>query len=357
MKLSKEAWEKRISDIVEASKTSSTYTEISEKTGLAHVQIERAFREDAESEKLVQQNLKRNKEEKKQAKKEAAKIAKRTGRAKAKQATETAKNDGASQKEENTSKAKKENLNGKKIVLDSSLAWLENLDAVLQEYAGCIKAVTTITIEELEQMASVGDTISDNANQLLELAATNEHFESVWLEKEKKGSLKRSFLTYCEQNKKDILLLTANAGLAAKARALGIKFHFLANKMEKSELIKRAKECTKQNIKTLMGRKKVGNKLFLYDFGLDSNANNKVLVRKKDKVQTRGICELTVGDEIFILVQKEAYFTFTYFRMISLQKEENVSLLFGGRFYYDEKVSEDYLPEECRNVFKVMLDY
>lgn len=214
------------------------------------------------------------------------------------------------------------------FVIDASITGVENLRNILlkicQTQAKII--LTSITIKELEKLQKLKDIQGKDARYILSLAAENSTTFKTVLIDETLRCPDDCIIKYCEENKKNVTLLTADKTMALKARMYSVQVQYF----------KYDRINTSRKVITLIPANKIGSKLIISKF---QTSTLSIRVYSDGIQYNDGIKELNVGDDVFIATKKMGYITFAHYSVICLEEENNCELIYYCRIYDDEKIN------------------
>lgn len=316
---------KTIRTIVSTTKVTSL-NEIAKATGLSKSEVNTSLIRHPRIKEEILAQLKKNREDAKKAKKEAKN-----------EAVETDKMDEEKKAEnENTAsevdakKGSKSVQTEKYFVLDASLCGISELEEIISGFEEEKSKVilTSVTIRELDRMQKFKDVAAADARYILSNAAQNQDmFFMVWIE-ENLETPDDCIIKYCADNKESVVLLTADKIMALKARAFGVETMYYIKGYDTSKI--KSRESSYLEISTLISAKKVGEKLILSTISRD---NRGFLVISKGIEYKECICNLEIGDDVYIATKKQDYMTFAHYKITSLNRENNCKLIYSKRIY------------------------
>ncbi len=211
-------------------------------------------------------------------------------------------------------------------VLDASITGVRQLDEIINK-KNVRYVLTSVTIEELENLSKFRDVDARDARKILAKAAENpEVFEIVLIPNGKTPD--DSIVEYCMKNSEKVILITSDKKMALKARMYKIITEYYAQNKYKKKL------------STLYPTKKIGDKLFI----LTGNKKKKITILKKGVIvsNTGTETELEVGEEVLISTKKEHYYTFAHYKIISKETEKNCRLIYSITYENEKEVAEKY---------------
>lgn len=218
------------------------------------------------------------------------------------------------------------------FVIDASIAGIENLHDILSKICA-INAklvLTSITIKELEKMQKFKDIDGKCARRILAIAAENhENFYTVLID-EKLENPDECIIKYCADHKKNVVLLTADKAMALKARMYGVKTQYFKHNNSYTYSNAQPSAYTTPITSTLLTARRIGGKLFISDLNTDYRS---VKVISKGIEHTEGVCELKIGDDVYLATKKTQYLTFAHYSIISLGLENNCKVVYSKRIY------------------------
>lgn len=325
-KMKEELIQKRLETIKEASEISCTLREICNYTDLTYAQMSYLLKKYSETKKIVEKNVNKNKSEKR---------------------SKTIKKIAEPKEASIAAEPVEEEKEKSEVILDSSIAGIPNILNLLKfEFSDRVKVLTTITVSELEKMKKYKNFAGINAAKILKMAADDEESFRSYYVCIKGNNAHMSFLRFCEEHKDRAILLTANTGMAVNARALKVKTRFIMKDYTDKEAQQQFKSCTKQSIITLFDTWKFGNQLFLRNYPCKKIFVNGILLMDR-------IHELNVGDDIFIIKKNVEYSTFSHFRIIALQENDNASFIYGIRLYKKIPIDFGKIPNQYAKAIRL----
>lgn len=326
---------RKIRVVVETTPVTSI-KEIGKTLGLTDFEVKTSLARHPRIEKNILAQLKKNKEElkaKKKAEKEALETQKKAEEAaKRKQALESKK-----KKPEVANKAVQPEKNSDLdagFVIDASIAGIENLENILSNL--CEKneriILTSITIKELERMQKYNDIDAMNARHILAMAAeNNNNFHAVLID-ETIETPDDCIIKYCTDHKDTITLLTSDKTMALKARMYGVQTqYFKHEKNNTNQPMKKYKRTT------LLTARKIGKQLIININNFTNNYRS-ILVISNGIEYTTGVCELKIGDDVYLATKKPGYLTFAHYQIISLSAEDNCNLIYYNRIHEEKEI-------------------
>lgn len=171
------------------------------------------------------------------------------------------------------------------------------------------------------------------ARHILAIAAENnyENFYTVLID-ENLENPDECIIKYCADHKNNVVLLIADKTMALKARMYGVKVRYFKrnNSYANSNSNVQPSVNTTSIINTLFVAGKIGGKLSISDFNTDHRS---VKVISNGLEYTEGVCELKIGDDVYIVKKKNKYLTFAHYTMISLEARNNCKLVYSKRIY------------------------
>lgn len=308
MRISQEEWNKRLEEVKLASEDCKTISEIVQITDYNRNSIKTLFKKFPEEEKMIKENLAKNKS-----------------------------NQNTTFKvEKSISKSKNDN-DFSIVMLDTSVSNLDNIFEILEEYAqdGKILGITDVVLEKLEFLQSADNsTTRASTCDLLHIIKDNipsfQLFEVKYNMREKETIHEAVINATLKLNGK-ALLLTSDKGMYIRAALKGVKVKLLLNTIaqekkfvfdldkgeEKSE--EKGKEKKKKNIVTFIDAHEEEGKLF-YKRKKRKTQIVKIFSRFGEEKQGDEI-ELEIGDHIFICTKRKDYISFLDYEVYHLKKD------------------------------------
>ena len=281
--------------------------------------------------KIAENARKRAETEKARKKAEAEEARKRAEAEEARKRAEAEEARKRAEAEEAHKRAKAE----KAAVLDASIVGFEGLHEYLEQKGTLI--LTSITIRELENLARFRDSHGIAARHLLAMAAENPQKVRSVLIKEDDETPDDCIISFAEDNKDDVILLTSDKAMALKARMYGVETVYLKHGENSA-----SNKCKN----TLLLATKADGKLVINTF--TTPFRNTVVY--SDSVEFKcGPYELKVGDDVFVATNKNEYLTFSHYHITSLEEENNCQLIFATRLYDLDKIED--LPKASYKSF------
>lgn len=317
--------EKDCKRLKEAAKTAKTMKELEDLTGLSYIMINTTLSKHPTIFKRIKEQLAVNKEN---AILQAQKQKKLEKKAKIEEKT---KNDAMikeTKQDEIVTSNKDDEFCG--FVIDASIMGIENLrDILLKICETQAKLIlTSVTIEELDRMQKFKDIQGNDARYILALAAEmSDSFINVLID-ETLDTPDDCIIKYCEENKKNVTLLTADKKMALKARMYFVEVQYF--KKTTSNVNTKALSHANSKVRTLIPANRIGNKLFISNF---QTYTMSIRVCSNGIEYNDGVRELNIGDDVFIATKKAEYITFAHYKMISLYAENNCRLIYSKRIY------------------------
>lgn len=324
--------EKRLAKILEASKTSKTFAEVSKLVGFSYITIKKILSVSPEVEKEVQENLAKNKNY---------------------------------QKEDLTTITQDDN-DYSIVMLDTSINHVPNIFGILHDYVQKEKilGITDVVLEELANLQKINDKYGTVACNFLYIIMNNipsfKLFEVKHTMTERETA-DEAIIRATLDLKGEALLLTSDKEMYIKTALKGGKVKYLprSNREKEAEVVFDKSNSLKP---------KSINRKYMVDVVdvivenmqatyIEKNRNNqvvKVFSRKgKEKQGTR--IPLEVGDHIFICTAKEDCVTFVDYEIYDTTR--NTCLMkFNKRFYHFESEVNVEIPEYKKFIVQARKD-
>lgn len=233
----------------------------------------------------------------------------------------------------------------KNFVIDSSISGVEDFKDII--YKICLSnskiILTSITISEFSRMQRFNNTQGIDARYILSQAAQDDiHFECKLID-ETLDTPKDCIIKYCADNKENVTLLTSDKAMVLKARMYSINVHYIKHTEKRMQYENvnltsnyyNNESISGSKVKTLNIAHRVGKKLIL---SIINTGLMYTRVFSNGIEYNEGTMELSIGDDILIAINKDNYISFSHFKIISLYAENNCTLIYSDRFYYDKKI-------------------
>ena len=312
--------------IQEAAKTASSMKEIGEKTGLTQSEIRTSLSKHPRITKKVQKQVEENKvaAELEAMKKEKAQL--KGGKPEEKKPDEKA-----------IPQANKALDFEMGFVIDTSMAGVDAIHDLLCKICATDAKVilTSIVRQELNKMQlAKKDYLSEQAIRILSMAANRpEKFCNVLID-ETLPTPDDCIVKYCADNKKRVVLLTADKNMALDAREQSIKVEFFKRGFKHVKSLSRLSKKDKTDVRTLYPARRIGNKLIIMEM---QGFTRDICVCSGGNESVDGIVELRVGDDVLIASKKTDCITLAHYKMLTVYEEDNCKQIFFRKFYnYDE---------------------
>ena len=236
---------------------------------------------------------------------------------------------------------KQDDISG--FVIDTSICGIDNQKALferlikLSNASDCKKKIilTTVTIDELDNLQKQSIQNSENARAILTAAANDrKHYLSVKINTSYKLA-DDCVLHFCEKHKVSVTLLTADKAMYLKALAMSIDVcYFKSSPTHVGH--------QKSPIRTLYPTRKDGEALIL-----TSNFDS---VSTAIRVLTNGFeydiskikktsYELHIGEDVLVAKNKGNYISFYDFRIISLYSQENCEIVYYKQIHSSQDIN------------------
>lgn len=304
---------KKIREIVETTDVSSI-REISEITGLSPMEIRTSLSKHPRVEKTIYERISENKKLKKmQRKNRNSKVAE-------------SKSSNIENKEE---LQENQTLN---YVIDASICGNTNCFNIISDVCKINSKIiiTSITLKELNNMQQYDDADGKAAKKMLAIAAENPNtFIGVKID-EKLGKPDDCIIKYCSDNKNNVLLYTSDKEMALNARMAGVQTEYL----KKNIYVDRKNSVWGTH--NIVDTKKINENLFIKCY---STASKSICVISNGIEYKEGLCELHIGDDVYIATKKENYVTFAHYRITSLYVNKNSIIVYHCRIYKREDIA------------------
>lgn len=304
---------KKIRKIVETTDVSSI-REISEITGLSQMEIKTSLSKHPRVEKTIYEKISENKKLKKMPRKNrSSKVAE-------------SKSSNIENKEE---LQENQTLN---YVIDASICGSINCFNIISDICKTNSKIiiTSITIKELHNMQQYGDAEGMDAKKMLAIAAENPNtFIGVKID-ETLDKPDDCIVKYCSDNKNNVLLYTSDKEMALNARMAGVQTEYL----KKNTCVDRKNSVWGTH--NLVDVKKINGGLFIKCY---STAIKSICVIANGIEYKEGLCELHIGDDVYISTKKENYFTFAHYQITSKYENRNSIMVYHRRIYKIEDIA------------------
>lgn len=310
---------KKIKKIVETEFVTSIQ-QISKMTGLSPMEIKTSLSKHPRVEQAIHEKLSENKEIKKSQKKDTKKV-------------ESLSLD-RNEEEENQNKT----LN---YVIDASITGISNLFDIISDICKTDSRIilTSITVKELVKMKEYRDRYGLDAGKILACAAEKpETFIGVQID-ETLDKPDDCIVKYCIDNKDKVVLYTSDNEMAINARMYGVKTEYL--KQDKN--LGNVNVFGSHNVSDI---KKIAGKLYITCF---SSKTKSILAISNGVEYNEGVCQLNIGDDVYISTKKEDYVTFAHYRITSLYVNKNAILIYHQRIYKKDDINK--LPKASYKSF------
>lgn len=316
---------RRLTKILEASKTCKSFVEISKTTGLSDFIIRNTLAKFPDEEAKVRENLAKNR---------------------------------ASQKiicNAEDSKTISENDDDYSIVmLDTSINHVNNIFRILENYVneGKLLGITDVVLEELADLQKIDDDNKRTACNFLYIIMDNiSSFKLFEVKRSmtEKETVDEAIIRAALALENDTLLLTSDKEMYIKATLKGVKTKYLSlNAEERTRVIFNSNKIAKP---------KVVNKKYIVDL-MDvvvekmqaiyiekhrKNQVTKIFSRKGEEKQGEKVT-LEVGDHLFICTAKEDYVTFADYETYDIT-QNTLLMRFNYRIYNFETEVNVVNPE------------
>jgi len=237
------------------------------------------------------------------------------------------KSDFATSQEEETIEVKSDYE--KEFVIDASIVGIEDFEEFITKLLDAKEkiVITSVTIKELEKLQKFNDTEARDARHLLALAVENQDKFVAVLIDENEETPDDCIVKYCAKNKEKVVLLTSDKTMVLKARMYGVQVEYHKQRINNSD--------TGEKIVTLYAVRKLANRLVL----LEPKSENKSLLVISNGIEYADeMRELLIGDEIYIATRKINHISFTHFKIVALEEEDNSELIYSCRIYSKEQI-------------------
>lgn len=218
----------------------------------------------------------------------------------------------------------------KNYLIDVSVVRVENLQQILADKPIIL---TDVVIAELEKIQHMRDFRGLNARMLLRKVLEDTKCKIAKIQEEK-HSIEQSILKYGVDNKDNVILLTSNSVLTLNARSFLVEVEYV--RPSKIELYsKRGK---------LYGSEMEDGKLIFTNF--ENRYRKTIIVDTDNKEHRTGKYELKIGDNVLTASIKQDYIAFAHYKIVSLEKEQNIALIYAKRISSEQDLSA--LPQEYK---------
>ncbi len=225
------------------------------------------------------------------------------------------------------------------FVIDASIAGIEDLhDIIFKICATSAKLVlTSITVKELEKMQKFKDIDGKGARHILAIAAENDkNFYTVLID-ENFENPDECIIKYCADHKDNVVLLTADKAMSLKARMYNVKTKYFKHNNSYTYSNDQPLVYTAPITSTLGITRSIGGKLCISDF---NNDYRRVIVISNGIEYTEGICELKIGDDVYLTTKKTQYLTFAHYKMTALSLKNNCKLIYSKKIYNISEIED-----------------
>lgn len=222
----------------------------------------------------------------------------------------------------------------KKIVLDTSVVGTYEINMILEEAKREeIKVVlTTVTIRELKKLRDNDDEQGRDAKFISGEAARDiQGYEEVLID-ENGESPDDCIIRYCEENKENVILYSADVEMVLLARAHHIEVYILTKIPNKTNNV--------QKLVTLAQLRPINDGIYITEY---KNSNQLICIYRGDLKFTDGARRLMLNDDIFIANKAVGYFSFTHWQVVNENAENNCRRVYYKRFYNYQELE---FPEE-----------
>lgn len=226
-----------------------------------------------------------------------------------------------------------------KVVIDASITGVKDFDDIIKDILKeKIIVLTTITIEELGKLQKYNDTSGRDARNILSMAAENQKdFECVVID-ETLETPDDCIIKYCDDNKSNVILFTADKTMDLKARAFGVKTKFFKQPKSAENSMKKPHK----KVSTLYEAKRNGNELKITCF---VGKFKSIKVISKDIQYSSGSIALKKGDNVYIArTTKDDCIFFIHYEINSTDEENNCKIIYFKKIYNKGQIRK--LPKE-----------
>ncbi len=219
-------------------------------------------------------------------------------------------------------------------VIDASITGIENLRAILSDL--CHKnntklILTSMTIKELDKLQKIKDIQGYDAIFIMDMALENDDcFLNVLID-ESLDTPDDCIVKYCIDHKDKVVLLTSDKRMALDAKSRGVKTQYFKQTSAKKQ--SSANTVSRKN--TLLIARKLGEQLFVTAL---HNNRISIMVISNGIEHIEGVCELKIGDDVYLATKRLEYLTFAHYQITSLEAVNNCNLIFSKRIYYTAEI-------------------